>query len=353
MTNYTTDTELTHARTIVMKYGWNSFAYQILNKGIKLWFSRHSEAVIGYQEFGNYRIVAGAPICSLSDLPAVIHEFEHEPLLSSKHTCYFCAGTRLAKQISSNNSSNYMVLGAEPVWNPQSWETITKSKPSLRAQISRAMNKGVTVSMWDNELAATNPFIQKCLSDWLTTRGLPPLHFLIESQTLDRLYDRRVYVAERENMPVGFVVLSPIPNRNGWLVEQNIRGNSAPNGTIERLLSFAAHDVASIGADFFTLGLSPLSHHGTHGGSTNHRYSGLLQWLRAHGRRFYNFEGLDAFKAKFQPDFWEPIYAITNEKRITLSTLHAIAGAFAGMSPIKLGMIALVRALRKELDGRK
>jgi phosphatidylglycerol lysyltransferase len=35
----------------------------------------------------------------------------------------------------------------------------------------------------------------------------------------------------------------------------------------------------------------------------------VLQWVRLHGARFYNFAGLDAFKAKFNPEAWEPMYA--------------------------------------------
>ena len=38
----------------------------------------------------------------------------------------------------------------------------------------------------------------------------------------------------------------------------------------------------------------------------------------APGTRCYNFDGLDAFKAKFPPERWESIYAIVNERRISL-----------------------------------
>ena len=50
-----------------------------------------------------------------------------------------------------------------------------------------------------------------------------------------------------------------------------------------------------------------------------------LRWVRAHGRRFYNFDGLDAFKAKLRPEAWEGIYAISAERRFSPRTLHAIA----------------------------
>ncbi|MBS1537229.1 MAG: DUF2156 domain-containing protein [Bacteroidetes bacterium] len=340
--------DVERARKLVMQFGWNTAAYQILNQGIVLWFSEQVEAVIGYQEYSNFRIIAGAPICSNDNLIKVVKEFEAQTHTVKKRTCYFCAGERLASVIANGKPANYILLGAEPVWNPSVWGEIIHSKPSLRAQLARARNKGVTVTLWDNTKAGEHPLLKQCLDEWLETRGLPPLHFLIESQTLERLCDRKIFVAELEGKPVGFVVVSPIPNRNGWLVEQNIRGALAPNGTIELLLTFAAEYLANIGAEFFTLGLSPLSQHAHIPAKHPLWLSLLLGWLRVHGNRFYNFEGLDTFKAKFQPEYWQPIYAITNEEKVTLRTLYAIAGAFAGMSPLKLVVVASKRAIRTE-----
>lgn len=75
----------------------------------------------------------------------------------------------------------------------------------------------------------------------------------------------------------------------------------------------------------------------------------LLGWVRAHGRRFYNFEGLDRFKSKFAPDRWEPVYAIYAGRRFSLRALRAIAAAFTGESPELTFVRAVVRAIRTEM----
>ena len=54
---------------------------------------------------------------------------------------------------------------------------------------------------------------------------------------------------------------------------------------------------------------------------------------RAHGNRFYNFRGLEAFRAKMEPDGWETIYAIAPGPRFKPAMLHAVAGVFSGGSP--------------------
>jgi phosphatidylglycerol lysyltransferase len=157
-------------------------------------------------------------------------------------------------------------------------------------------------------------------------------------------------VAERDGHAVGFLLLSPIPARNGWLVEQIVRAKNAPNGTAELLLDFAMRETASQGADFLTLGLAPLSEHSRFDWSTVPRWLRfLLAWVRAHANRFYNFQGLDRFKAKFQPTEWEDITAVVNEPKFSVSVLYAIAGAFGGRSPVVLVGIAAGTAIKKEI----
>src|SRR5262249_44928 len=130
---------------------------------------------------------------------------------------------------------------------------------SLRAQFNRARNKGVTVGEWPPERAEGHPQLQRCLDDWLASRPMPPMHFLVEPETLAFLDDRRVFVAECGPVPVAVLVASPIPARNGWLVEQIIRSSQAPNGTNELLLDTAVRTLAATGTGYITLGLSPLS----------------------------------------------------------------------------------------------
>jgi phosphatidylglycerol lysyltransferase len=154
---------------------------------------------------------------------------------------------------------------------------------------------------------------------------------------------------------VAFLVASPVPARQGWLVEQIVRSPHAPNGTNELLVDTAFRDLAALGSRWVTLGLAPLSVRARFAPGDMPRLARprplmrfVLGWVRAHARRFYDFDGLDAWKAKLQPHGWEPIWAITSEKRVTLRTLYAIAGAFSGTSPVLFVARALARAVVQE-----
>ena len=341
---------LEHARRLVLEHGWNATAYQILNPGISLWFSGARDAVLGYVRHGRTRVVAGAPVCELARLPAVAAEFESEAAGRRERVCYFAAESRLESLHRPAGPYARVLLGAQPVWHPRALLEGLGRHASLRAQVHRAANKGVTVAERAAAAAESDPELRRCLAEWLATRGLPPLHFLVEPRTLEHVLDRRVFVAARGGRAVGFLVASPIPRRDGWLVEQIVRGRGACNGTSELLLQGAARSLAASGAMLLTLGLAPLARHGVPGDYVAPRWTRLaFAWLRAHGRRFYNFDGLEAFKAKFQPERWEPVFALATSKAITPSTLWAIAGAFARGSPLVLGGRALLRAARAEV----
>lgn len=343
------------ARELVLEYGWNATSYQIVNPGISHWFSASGDAVVGYVTYGGYRVVAGAPVSALARLPEVVEEFESTSAAEKRGVCYFGAEARLDNTLADSARHSRALLGAQPAWNPSHWNEIVTSHSSLRAQLNRAANKSVEVVEYTSEQAMSAHDLKRVLMRWLDGRGLPPLHFLVEPSTLDRLDDRRIFVARHGEAAVeepiaAFAVLSPIPARNGWLVEQFPRVPRAPNGTIELLLTSAVNAIAQSGATYVTLGLAPLARREEITHDTEPRWlRTALRLASIHGKRFYNFGGLETFKAKFKPEEWEPVFAIENSRRFSPRALYAIAGAFASRSPLRLMTSALLKAARQEI----
>ncbi len=336
------------ARVLVLAHGWNATAYQILNPGMSYWFAPEGDTVIAYVTYAGTRVVAGAPVCPPERLRAVTDAFSTDAARAREHVCYFAAGDRL-EALAARAGLSVASLGAQPSWDPAGWERMLARRASVRAQLNRARNKGVVAAEWDRRRADTSAALHRCLEVWLADRHLPALHFLIEPETLARLEDRRLFVASAGERIVGFLLASPVPAREGWLVEQLIRVPGAPNGTAELLVDQAMRTLAASGARYVTLGLAPLSQHSRFDRRRMPLWLRfILGWLRAHGRRFYNFQGLDQFKAKFEPDDWEEIVAIADSPRFPPRALWAIAGAFSGGSPIGLFGRALSRAVRQE-----
>jgi phosphatidylglycerol lysyltransferase len=279
----------------------------------------------------------------------VVGEFEADAKSSGERVCYFAAESRLEEVLGESDRHSKFLLGAQPSWHPAAWPKIVAAQKSLRAQINRARNKGVTVEEWPREKAHDHPLLRRCLKQWLDSKGLPPLHFMVEPDTLCRLEDRRIFVGTRGGEVVGFVLLSPVAKRNGWLFEQFPHMPGAPNGTVELMIDTAMRAIAADGAEYATLGLSPLSTRADVAPFDNPLWLKFaLAWMRKHGRRFYNFDGLDAFKAKLRPEKWEPVFAVSNEKKVSLRALYAIASAFSGHAPFRLVFGGLWRAVAVE-----
>jgi phosphatidylglycerol lysyltransferase len=338
------------ARALVLAHGWNATAYQILNPGIRHWYAARGDAVIGYVVQAGVRVVAGGPVCAAERVDDVVREFGEDARSCGERVCYFGAGSRLERRLVPTGQWSAATLGAQPSWDPASWAGIVARRASLRAQLNRARNKGVRIEEWDARRGETSEPLRRCLTEWLEGRGLPALHFLVEPQTLDRLDDRRLFVATRGGKVVAFLLASPVPARSGWLVEQIIRGRNAPNGTAELLLDAAMRWAHHSGARYLTLGLSPLSRHSRFDRRRMPAWLRLtLRLVRAHGRRFYDFEGLDRFKAKFEPDEWEEIVALADAPRFPPRVLWAIAAAFSQGSPLVLVGRALLRAVAQEV----
>jgi phosphatidylglycerol lysyltransferase len=345
---------IARARELVLAHGWNSTSFQIINPGIQRWFSAVGDAVVGYVSSGGVRVVAGAPVCEKERLTEVAGEFEKDAANNGQHVCYFAAETRLESIYTDSPEHTKFLIGAQPAWQPQNWESIIAQHRSLRSQLNRARNKNVTVSEWPVEKAHENPELNLVLKEWLASKGLPPLHFMVESDTLSRLQYRRIFVAKQNGAAVGYVVLSPVAQRNGWLFEQFPHRPGSPNGTVELMIDAAMRALAVDDYEYATLGLSPLSTRADVGKFDNPVWlRALLAWLRKHGQRFYNFDGLDAFKAKLRPDQWEPVFAVSNEARVSFKTLYAIASAFSGNEPIKMFTGGFFRAAATEISWLK
>ena len=341
--------EYERARELVMRYGWNTTCFQIVNPGIEYWFGGDGESVIGYVTSGKARVVAGAPVCAEDAVRSVASEFEDDARSKHLGVCYFGAEARLENAFHDSKDHSRVLLGAQPVWHPSNWPKIMAGRSSLRAQFNRARNKGVEISEWSIERATNNPLLRGCLEAWLESKGLPPLHFVIEPETLGRLENRRIFVAEHNSRVAAFLVLSPIPTRKGWLTEQFPHHPTAPNGTVELMMDRAVKQLYDEGDLYVTLGLSPLSKRAKIEKFDNPIWLRiLLAWLRKHGQRFYNFDGLDAFKAKMTPETWEPVFAISNESVFSGKTMYAIALAFTENHPFRVVLNGLQKAVVAE-----
>lgn len=312
--------------------------------GLSTWRSGWG-ATVEYTEFrswGLVRVAAGGPSGPVERRPEAAGAFERDAAEAGARVLWF--GVEEPAEIGRDKPS--VVIGAEPVWGAGRWPEVVARKSSVRAQVNRARNKGLVAEEWPAARVRASAELRAVLADWLSRRGLPPLAFLADPFVLDEPGDRRFLVATRDGAVVGYLVLRPGAEA---FVEWIIRSRDAPNGTAAFLLDAALRRLAPDVP--FTLGLVPLS---TFAPLSEHApdlfVRALLAWTRAHATRFYNFDGLQRFKAKFVPDRWRPLHLVTDGRPITVFTFHDVAAAFARpRGPTRFVARALADAAAEEV----
>ncbi|HPG88401.1 MAG TPA: phosphatidylglycerol lysyltransferase domain-containing protein, partial [Hyphomicrobium sp.] len=140
---------------------------------------------------------------------------------------------------------------------------------------------------------------------WLTTRGSAEKGFSLGFWTDDYILQQPIAVVRHEGRIVAFANLWKTDDKNEFAVDLMRHRPDAPSSVMDLMFTGLMLEAKAQGYRWFNLGMAPLS------GLPQHRLAS--RWSRVgrlffrHADRFYNFEGLRAFKSKFKPE-WRPKY---------------------------------------------
>jgi phosphatidylglycerol lysyltransferase len=324
---------------LLRAFGWNATSFQILEPGLRYWFE--AGGCVAYVDTGRAWVAAGAPLASEQDLARVAAGFVDAARAERRSALFFATEERFV----SHTDFATLLIGEQPLWDPTHWVTNLERNPSLREQLRRARAKGVSVEpVTASELGAGTPLrqvLEGLIAEWLRAKPMPPLGFLVRVDPFQLMAERRLFVARRtqpggEPEVLGFASVIPVYVRQGWFLEDLIRSPRAPNGTTELLVDAAMRDAAALGSQYMTLGLSPLA------GSV----SRPLQWASKFSAGLYDFRGVRAFKSKFRPAQWTPIYLSHPRGTSAALALYHSLGAFAQRGLMSYGLSTLTRSRR-------
>lgn len=312
--------------------------------GLRLWRSPSGSGRIHYQDLKGYRVAAGMPQAEPGRLADLFREFEEACRRARRRPLYFgLERTALAER-------GRWHAGDLPVFSLDRWKDAASVPPNIRSQARRARNQGVTVRRVPAGDAPLRHSLQACLRAWVQDKPLPPLGFVTTPDLLDPWPEQGVFLAERHGKVVGFLIGSRALFPDLWRVDVLGRAADAPNGCAELLVSEAFRHAAKQGHRQATLGMAPLARRSAlPAPSSSHwmdRVAEIVHEVKLPG---YSFAGLEAFKAKFKPEEWRPLYCVSGGDGLSLRDMLALARVFAGGS--LTGYIA--RALRWRLGRRR
>ena len=337
---------------ILRDHGRHATSFQILEPGYTYWFDAHvpEGAVVAYVSQKRWRVAAGIPIAPADRVGEVARRFVEDAQASGERVLFFSADRTLCSALEvSGVAYDAIKVGENPEWDPADWTTAGAKRRSLRAQVNRARNHGVTIrTIGADELAnAPGPLrseIEVLLRQWLDSRRMSAMRFLVDLAPFHYPAERRYYVAEQGDRAVGFLAAVPIYAEHGWFFEDLIRVPSAPNGTAELLVDTAMRDAQAQGDSLVTLGLAPLS--GLNAEPGPHRLTRrALVACYDHLGPLYQFQGVRSFKERFRPDRWRDQLLVSAPPALGVGAFHAVLGAFAGGGLVNFGLDTIRRWL--------
>lgn len=325
---------------LLREHGWNSTSFQVLEPGFRYWFS--GDGCVAYVDTGHAWVVAGAPITAPERFTEIVNAFVAAAKSAGRRASFFGTEPRFHDAI----DWPALRIGDQPVWDPADWAGTLAGGRSLREQLRRARAKGVTVRRLDaRELEPSHPTrasLDDLIDRWLAARPMAAMGFLVQVHPYTFPEERHSFVAEMDGRVVGFLGIVPVYARGGWFFEDFLTDPGAPNGTTETLIDAGMRAAAEERVPYVTLGLVPLVG----------EVGGWLRVFRRWGGGLYDFAGLRAFKAKFKPRAWDPIYLShppgTSGWRAILDTLSAFSqgGLLAfGVRTLLRGPAVVMRVL--------
>lgn len=316
------------------RHATDAMSFQALKAATTWWIDapppQGTGARLGYTPAGRSWVAIGSPLVDHSQRAEAVRRFCRAARLAGRRPVFF--GVEDARPFERCRT---LPLGLQSVLKPSEWSATLRRRPKLREQLRRARAKGVTVRAVEvDELAPQSPLrraVARLRDEWLRSRAMEPMAFVVDVQPFYAAAEHLYFVAERGGVPVQFLSAVPIHGNHGWLMEDMLRGDDAPNGTTELVIDALMRRLTS-DSHWVTPGLTPLT-------------GDIPRWLRfvrATSVALYDFSGLRLFRQRLQPAEWRPVW-LAWDRGPALGALIDVLRAFAGGRILPFAFRSLVR----------
>ena len=327
-----TTTELDAAQALVAR-GGSSSDWLALTGDKSLMFDDAGGAFIMYGVIGRTWIAMGPPVGSDAARPDLIWRFYEEANRHGARTVFYEVGAD-ALPCFMDLGLSMQKLGESARVDLSGFGLGGRRRANLRYGHNRAVKDGVTFELLSGaQTLACMDRLEAISNDWLASQNTREKRFSLGF--FDRAYVARtpVALARHAGEIVAFVTLWPAGDRSACSADLMRYAVSAPKTAMDFLMAETMLWAKAQGFRWFVLGMAPLA------GLPAHRlaplWSKLGRFLYQHGSALYNFEGLRAFKHKFDP-VWEPVYLVY-PRRALATVLADTAALIAG------GRIGVIR----------
>ena len=306
--NSATLKERQQARDIVEQYGHSSLAAFTLLSDKSYFFSPSGRSVIAYVPRGRGAIALGDPIGPVEDREEVIVSFQQ---FCQRNDWYPAFYQILPDDIDLYKSRGFQVvkIGEEAIVDLKAFTLQGKAGKNLRTAVNRMTKLGYEVKFYQPPISNDLLRQLKSVSDeWLQLVQGSEKKFSLG--WFDEAYLRECEIVTVQSSDGDIIAFANILSEyqlNEVTNDMMRHRKSIENGTMDFLFISMFQHYKERGYDGFNIGLSALA--GVGETQESQRLEKVLYYLYKHLERFYNFQGLHAYKDKFHPR-WESRYLV-------------------------------------------
>lgn len=329
-TRLPTEKEIDALEPLVQKARETQSHLALIGDKAILW-SQNREAFLMYGTTQKYWIAMGDPVGKKEDHESLVWQFRE---MADKN------GTKVSfYQVSQDNLPLYLDLGlvliklGEEARVPlKDFDLKGGKRSGLRATNNKFSKLDLTFEILERGQVKEQMTGLKTVSDaWLKTRKADEKGFSIGFFSEPYLCRSRCGVIKQEKTILAFANLWETSTREEVSVDLMRYTPEAPPGIMEYLFIQLMLWGRTQEYQWFNLGMSPLSGLETH--PLAPLWHKIGNTIFKYGDNFYNFEGLHAYKEKFDP-IWQPRYlaapALTAPS-VLLNVTGMIAGSWKGV----------------------
>ena len=299
-----TDEEMKEAAAIIATEH-STFPFLVYLRDKALLFSNERKAFLMYGVQGRTWVALGDPVGPSDCVPGLIRDFLER--------CDDFGGTPVFYKVSKEYLHHYadfgltfVKLGEEARVDLEKFTLAGADASKFRQVIRRLEKDGATFRLIPAEdVPRAIGELRIVSDDWLKEKSTAEKGFSLGFFDEEYLARFPVAVVEREGQIVAFANLWPGPGHEELSIDLMRYHRSAPKNVMEALIVHLMRWGKEEGYRWFALGMAPMS--GFESSPVAPLWARVGAFLYEHGRAVYNFQGLRAYKDKFNPE-WEAHY---------------------------------------------
>ena len=268
-------------------------------------FSESRASFVMFGERGRTIVVMGNPVGDQAEFPALLWDFYEQACRQGVRVAWYEVSASLLS-VFLEFGARLFKIGEEAIVDLDAFSLEGGRAKSLRPPRNKMIREGYAFEMLDaNRVTAEIAGLRVISDEWLSAKRAREKGFSLGF--FDERYLTRFpcAVVRKDGAIVAFANLWTAPASGELSIDLMRHLTSAPGGVMEFLFIEIMLWGKDHGFHAFNLGIAPLS--GVEARQSAPIWNKVVSLIFQNGEGIYNFQGLRAFKDKFNPA-WSPVY---------------------------------------------